>query len=473
MRPWNPSSLDKSDSYKDSHDAMMPDGVTESGLYYEARGGEMDFSCLYGLQYTMIAHMEGEFVTQKMLDEQVNDVIPEHMGKTFPYNKRMWQHIIDKYQGRLPVEIRAVEEGLPIPTGNALFTIRNLGGEITKSLPGWLEGLLEQTWYGSGVFSRSRTVKLIIKEYLDLTADKDETGNYPSLDYQLQDFGFRGATSIESAGIGGSAHLFNFRGTDTKLGMSLLHDYYKAPRVTGKSVGASEHSVMTIRGRNGESIAVGAILDKFPDQIVSIVGDSYDIYNFTDNIIGKEYHSKIQNRIGKVVVRPDSGNPSIIVPRLLESLGAAFGFTMNSKGYKVLVPTVGLLWGDGMNMFSIRSLLKAVMDAGWSAENIVVGMGSGLLQKIDRDTQKVAIKMCYAIINGELVEVYKEPITDPGKTSKKGKLATVYINGNYRTVNDNYGTGVPFDILQQVFNMGEVTRIMAYDRILKNAALAA
>ena len=472
MRALKINSLDLSDSYKDGHNSMMPPGVTESGLYYEARGGEFEYSSLFGLQYNLIAHLEGEFVTQEMLDEQVNEVIPQHMSPTFPYNVRMWQHIIDKYAGRLPIEIRAVEEGLPIPTRNALFTVHNLGGEITNALPGWLEGLLEHAWFGSGVFTKSRSVKQIIHEFLVETADPNEAGEYPSLEYQLHDFGFRGVSSVESASIGAAAHLCNFRGTDTKIGMSLLNQFYKAPRAVGRSVPASEHSVMTIRGRGGESAVVKQILDKFPGMVVSIVGDSYDIFNFTDKIIGEEHHAAIQSRVGgKVVVRPDSGTPSVIVPRLLESLGTCFGYSVNSKGYKVLAPTVGIIWGDGMDLFSIRALFKAVKEAGWSAENLVVGMGGGLLQKINRDSQKVAIKMSYAIIDGKLVEVYKDPITDPGKTSKRGKLGVVNLNGAYRTVQDVQGNGVPFDILQRTFYMGDVTRVMSYDKICANAAI--
>lgn len=476
--PLNINNLDLTDNYKDPHADMMPEGLTDSGLYYEARGGAYPYSCLFGLQGNILSHIAGEFVTQSMLDEQVEEVLPAQYGPAATKSgmieryRQRWQYIINVHGGRLPLKVRAVPEGLPIPVSNVMFTIKPTDPKCAW-LPGWTEGLWQHAWYGSGVFTRSRSVQETQMEFLLVTADPLPDGTYPLLIFSLHDFAFRGVSSVETAAIGAAAHLCNFVGTDTKIGNQYLYQYYGAPRAVGRTVIATEHSIMTMRGRAGEVEAVRQTLAMFPGMICSIVGDSYDIYHFTSEIIGGTFRDEIKKRgaEGKVVVRPDSGDPTVVVPKLLEILGDKFGYTVNSKGYKVLAPCVGIIWGDGIDEFGIRRLYQCLKDNGWSAENLVVGMGGGLLQKINRDTQKVAIKMCYSVINGTLIEVYKDPITDIGKRSKRGDITLVRIGGNYQTVQDNYRNGVAFDVLEDVFENGDLTRFMTYEQVCANRAL--
>lgn len=452
------------DSYKDSHDAFFKVGTSELYYYYSARGGEFTESSLFGLQYNLKSVFEGQFFTQDDLDEAYEDS-QLHMGKGFAYNYAGWQHILDKHSGRLPVEIKAVKEGIPVPVGNVMFTIRSTD-PVAKFLPGCMETVLQHAWYGSAVTTKSREVKKIIKQFLEETADDLST-----LPFQLHDFGFRGVTVTEQAALGGAAHLVNFLGTDTKPANALLHQFYRAPRISGFSVPATEHSTTTSWGRNGEGDSVANALKKYPTGILSLVADSYDVYNFVENIIGGRFRDEIKYRVGKVVVRPDSGDFNIVVPKILDILASKFGFEVNSKGYKVLPPCIGVIWGDGMDLFTIKILFNTLKNLGWSASVLTVGMGGGLLQKVNRDTQKVAIKCSAGIIDGVEVEVYKDPITDPGKSSKRGRLALVSDDEGYRTIQRKDLVFPLEDQLETVFLNGDVTRTQTLEEIRYLAAV--
>lgn len=456
--PLKVNPLRLTDSYKDGHIWQYPPDTTEVYEYYECRGGEWESQILFGLQYILAARLEGIFFDQYQLESEAK-ASQEHFGDGYPYPKAAWQYILDHHAGRLPVEIRAVKEGIPVPIHNVMLTIRNTDPKCYW-LPGWLESVIQQVWYPSTVATISREVKKLFKSFLESTAD-----SLDSLPFHLHDFGFRGVSSVETAALMSASHLVNFFGTDTKCGMDLLHQYYGAPLVSGHSVAASEHSTMTTWGQSGEGAALANLLDKYPKGIVSVVGDSYDITNFVSTVVGSELRARIRARDGKVVVRPDSGDPTIVVPDVLESLGEAFGTRENSQGYRVLPPCVGVIQGDGMDYYSIRHLLTTLKGMRWSAENIVVGMGGGLGQKLNRDTQKVAMKCSYAKINGKDVLVFKQPKTDLGKSSKKGKQALLAgCNGEFHTMS-YVGEDYPFDELEQVFLNGNIVRTQTLDDV--------
>jgi nicotinamide phosphoribosyltransferase len=461
-RPLEVNPLRLSDSYKDSHFYGL--SVSELLAYYEARGGEFPYSRLFGLQYKLLTHFEGQFFTQKNLDEQYENS-QQHFYPGFPYNRAGWQYILDVHKGRLPVEIRSVKEGMAIPVHNIMWDIKSTDPKVVF-VEQWMETVLQQVACSSAVCTKSSMVKELIREFLLKSADTLAT-----LNFQLHDFGFRGVSCVEEAAFLGAAHLVNFMGTDTQVAMDLLNQFYGAPRVCAVTVPASEHSMMTLRGRAGEADMVGDILNRYPTGIVSIVGDSYDIYNFCQNIIGGRFREQIRNRDGKVVVRPDSGDYKIIVPDVCDILAEKFGFSENSKGYKVLAPCVGVIQGDGMDYFGIKDMFHAMLSHYYSAENAVVGMGGGLLRKVNRDTQKVAVKLCNAVIDGVDTPVWKDPITDPGKTSKRGRLGLMHdrTNNRFATVQDTYGNGISGDILEPVFRNGELLRFQTLDEIRKLA----
>jgi nicotinamide phosphoribosyltransferase len=242
------------------------------------------------------------------------------------------------------------------------------------------------------------------------------------LPFKLHDFGARGVSSLESAGLGGAAHLVNFMGTDTVAGVLTARAYYHEP-MAGFSIPAAEHSTITSWGREREVDAYANMLRQFakPGSLVAVVSDSYDIYTAIREYWGTTLRQQVIDSGATVVIRPDSGDPVEVVHQCLELLDEAFGSTVNGKGYKVL-NHVRLIQGDGVDPDSIRAILERITEAGYATDNIAFGMGGGLLQKLNRDTQKFALKCSAARVDGQWIDVYKDPVTDAGKTSQRGRL---------------------------------------------------
>ena len=212
---------------------------------------------------------------------------------------------------------------------------------------------------------------------------------------------------MEMAGIGGCAHLVSFTGTDTLPALSVARKYYgPSTLVAGYSVPASEHSTMTSWGKDQELEVVRHLLKTFSTGPLSVVSDSYDLWHFIDDIIGKELKDLVVSRAdngGHFVVRPDSGDPVENVLKVLERLEIAFGAETNSKGFKVLHKAVSVIQGDGISYESIKAICSAMKEKGWSISNILFGSGGALLQKLNRDTQKFAYKACMVTVNGQRV----------------------------------------------------------------------
>ena len=405
------------DSYKVSMFKQYPAGTTGVYSYIESRGGRYDRTVFFGLQAFIKEYLQVP-ITQDDID--IADEILTAHGE--PFNRAGWQYILDKHAGYLPVVIRAVPEGTVVPVKNVLATIENTDPECYW-LTTWLEtALLRAVWYPTTVATQSWTIRQLILSYLEKTGD-------PSLiDFKLHDFGARGVSSLESAGIGGAAHLVNFMGSDTISGVLFAREYYNAG-IAGFSIPAAEHSTITSWGREGEVDAYRNMLDQFarPGSIVAVVSDSYDVFNAASKLWGEELRQQVIDSGATVVIRPDSGDPDVVCRKLVQILGDKFGYTVNSKGYKVL-NNVRLIQGDGVNEHTIRTILGGFQAYGWSADNIAFGMGGALLQQLDRDTQKFAMKCSSAEINGRWVDVQKDPITDSGKKSKAGRV-TLWDNG--------------------------------------------
>ena len=405
------------DSYKVSMFKQYPAGTTGVYSYIESRGGRYDRTVFFGLQAFIKEYLLCP-ITQADID--IADEILTAHGE--PFNRSGWQYILDKHRGYLPVVIRAVSEGTVVPVRNVLATIENTDPECFW-LTTWLEtALLRAVWYGTTVATQSYTIKQVILDYLERTGDPS------TIDFKLHDFGARGVSSMESAGIGSAAHLVNFMGTDTITGVLFAREYYGAG-IAGFSIPAAEHSTITSWGRDGEVDAYRNMLTQFarPGSVLAVVSDSYDIYNAASKLWGEELRQQVIDSGATVVIRPDSGDPVEVNRKLIEILGSKFGYTKNAKGFKVL-NNVRLIQGDGINELTVRSILGAFMAMGWSADNIAFGMGGALLQIVDRDTQKFAMKCSAAEVNGKWIDVVKDPVTDSGKKSKAGRV-TLWTNG--------------------------------------------
>ena len=405
------------DSYKTSMFKQYPAGTTGVYSYIESRGGRYDETVFFGLQ-AFIKEYLLKPITQADIDI-AEEILTAH-GE--PFNRAGWEYILRTHKGFLPLVIRAVPEGTVVPVKNVLATVENTDPECFW-LTTYLEtALLRAVWYGTTVSTQSYTIKRVILDYLE------KTGDPTTIDFKLHDFGARGVSSLESAGIGGAAHLVNFMGTDTISGLLFAREYYGAP-MAGFSIPAAEHSTITSWGRDGEVDAYRNMLTQFarPGTILAVVSDSYDIYNAASKLWGEELRQQVIDSGATVVIRPDSGDPVEVNRKLVEILGEKFGYTKNDKGFKVL-NNVRLIQGDGINELTVRSILGAFTAMGWSADNIAFGMGGALLQAVDRDTQKFAMKASSACIDDKWVDVQKDPITDSGKKSKAGRV-TLWTNG--------------------------------------------
>ncbi|MBE6500921.1 MAG: nicotinate phosphoribosyltransferase [Methanobrevibacter thaueri] len=439
------------DSYKVTHHYFYPKGTEKIYSYLESRvGAEFNKTIFYGLQYIIKKYLEGKIVTQEKIDEADN-LIANHIGPDI-FNRDSWQYILDEHDGYLPIEIKAVAEGTPVDVGNALMTVENTDDK-SYWLPNYLEPLLLQVWYPSTVATLSAEVRKLCNFYLEVTGSVKD-----NLDFMLHDFGYRGATSTESSMLSGSAHLLSFSGTDTIAALTIPENYYNDSNLYGFSVQATEHSVMTSLGPEGEISQILNVIDNAKDGVLSLVIDSYNYRNFLEEAgkSGTELNEAILNFLdgedNKVVFRPDSGEPVSTTIDCLNLLSEGFGSHLTDKGYKVFDLNIGLLWGDGLNYQKIRDILFAMKSAGWAAQNIIFGMGGGLHTAVNRDTQRNAFKCSAQFRDGIWHDIFKNPL-DSSKKSKTGRFKLIRENNSFKTVSiDSEGD----DYLQTVFRDGEL-----------------
>lgn len=446
------------DSYKGSHWLQYPPRTTSMFSYLESRGGKYTHTVFFGLQYYLKTYLQGCVVTV----DQVNEAKEFFEKHGEPFNYDGWMYIAKDLKGKLPIRINAVPEGLVVPTHNVLMTVESTDPKVFW-IVSWLETLLMRIWYPITVATVSYHIKQLAKSYLERTHD-----NLTDLDFYLHDFGSRGVSSQESAAIGGAAHLVNFLGSDTLAGVDCANSLY-GTRVgmAGYSIPAAEHSTMTMWGRDREVDAYRNMIRQYgkPGSIFAVVSDSYDLYNAIENIWGKELKTEVLNCGATLVIRPDSGHPATVVLKALQLLEQQFGASYNTKMFK-LINSVRVIQGDGVNEESIREVLETMKDNGYSAANVKFGMGGALLQQVNRDILKFAFKCSSAVVDGKEIDVYKDPVTDPGKRSKRGKLNLVYLGGQYRTTNDMNSIGT---VLKTVFENGEIKKSYTLDEVRHNS----
>lgn len=460
-----------SDAYKETHWLQYPQGTTKVYSYLESRGGKYSETLFFGLQMWLKKYFTGVVVEQWMIDEADSE-LKEVFGCDY-FNREGWQHIVDVHGGQLPLKIKAVPEGTILGGKNVLVTVENTDPEVPW-LTNFCETLLLQVWNTITVSTNSLMSKRVIQKWAEISSD---TGVSP---FHLNDFGFRGVSSVESAGLAGCAHLVNFAGTDTLIAINYAKRFYNATGLVGASVFASEHSTTTIYGRENELEAYRTFLTNCSEGIASLVSDSYNIYEAI-KMFGTELKELVLSRgsktgFGKLVVRPDSGDPVSMSLECVLLLDQYFGSTTNTKGYKVLNPKVGVIYGDGITTETIDLILENLVKNGYSTDNIVFGQGGALLQQVNRDTLKFAFKCCYAEINGKGVDVYKDPITDSGKKSKRGKLKLAKVTEHFNPDNLPLGTYVTVpegswvkDELVTVFENGELVKDWTFTEVRENA----
>lgn len=450
------------DSYKASHFLQYPPGTEFVSSYVESRGGRYAQTLFFGLQAFLKQYLTSP-ISRSDIDE-AEQLLNLH---GLPFNREGWEYILKRYRGYLPLSIEAVPEGSLIPTGNVMMQVVNTDPAVPW-LTSYLEtALLRAIWYPTTVATFSFQVRRLINAYLEETAAGTE-----GLAFKLHDFGARGASSNETAALGGLAHLVNFQGTDTVAALIAARRWYGA-EMAGFSIPAAEHSTITAWGEENEEAAYRNMLQQFAgeNRLLAVVSDSYDLWNALDNLWGGSLRKEVINNGGTVVIRPDSGDPVKVVTQTIEWLMRKFGARQNVKGFWVLPDYIRVIQGDGINPDSIAEILAAMKAKGQSAENIAFGMGAALLQKVTRDTQRFAMKASAIRIDGEWRDVYKDPITDPGKRSKAGRLALVEEDGGLATVRRE--DACDRNLMVEVFRNGEILQEWDFEQVRQRAADAA
>lgn len=441
------------DSYKLGHFKMYPNNTNKIYEYIESRTN--DDIMFFGLQ-AYLKKLNESFPTMK--DVEFAKMFAEKHGVIFNYEGA--KQLVEL--GYFPLRISAVKEGTVLSGHNILVSIEN-----TKPDFEWLVGtietpLLRGVWYPTTVATYSYKLRKVIEKYLVETQ-----GNADSLPFKMHDFGARSSTSEESATIGGMAHLVNFMGTDTMVGIMGAMEYYGVD-VCGFSVVAAEHSTITSWGEEGELEAYRNLIRKFPKGILSVVSDSYDLERAVREYFGKELKEEILARDGVFVCRPDSGVPEDVVMNVLKWLEEGFGSYKNELGYKVLNDKVRIIQGDGVDLERIEKILSIMKTNGWSAENLVFGMGTKLLQDHSRDDYSFAMKVSYIEKDGVGFDVFKNPKTDSKKKSKKGRMALVKDDGKFITIREEELNGRE-NLLVPVYEDGKLLNELSFDEVRNTA----
>lgn len=433
-----------SDSYKQLHNLMYPKGITKLYSNMTPRSFKRlgcDYAVWFGLQYYIKEYMISQW-NELFFNQPKELVVAQYkrFHKHFSFMEIDTTHIEALHDlGYLPISIKALPEGSLVPARVPFFTITNTHHDFA-----WLVNFLE-TQMSTVIWdlTTNATIAYMYKQKLDSWAKK--TGDESFVQWQGHDFSQRGRSSVEST-FNQAGHLLSFTGTDTIPAVLFLEEYYGAnieKELVGSSVPATEHSVMTSYGKENEQDAFERLLNVFPEGILSVVSDSFDLWKVCTEYVGN-LKDKILSRNGKLVIRPDSGDPVDIVCGLntneeierysttstpeqikgvVELLWDVFGGTVNEKGYKVLDSHIGVIYGESINLERAEQICKRLEKKGFASTNVVLGIGSYTYNCNTRDSLGIAVKSTYCEVDGVPREIFKDPITDDGtKKSLKGLL---------------------------------------------------
>lgn len=381
-------------------------------------------------------------------------------------------------KGFLPLEFRAVPEGTPVPIGVPSFTVENTDDDFFW-LTNYIETVLSaEVWHASTSATIARTFRREFDEAAERTG-----GLAAAVDWQGHDFSYRGQTSSETAAASGAGHLLSFTGTDSLVALEWIDNYYGGTYVAG-SVPATEHSVMSTGiATLGEQELFERILKLYPAGIVSVVSDTFDLWKVVTEFL-PNLKEQILARDGKLVIRPDSGNPVDILTGhlgsyrtpedrtpaevgVVELLWQVFGGEVNEKGFKVLDSHIGVIYGDSITVDRAKEINRRLEAKGFASINWVGGIGSYTYQYVTRDTFGSAIKATYAVVDGNPVNLFKNPVTDDGtKKSATGRLAVLKrANGELYLVQKATAEQEAVSELQPIWRDGKFLRKQTFAEV--------
>lgn len=471
-----PTSL--KDGYKVGHIFQYPD---KTELVYSnetprcSRIKGIDEVVGFGLQYFIKEYLIKQW-NEKFFGKPKEEVVVKYKRRIDNYLGKdciTYKHIEDLHDlGYLPLEIKALPEGSLIPLKVPFFTIVNTKPEFF-----WLTNFFETliscvTWGPCTSATTAHQYKKILTKYADETV-----GNRDFVQWQGHDFSFRGMFGVEAALMSGAGHLLSFTGTDTIPALDFLEEYYGADcekELIGGSVPATEHSVMCMGGKDGEINTFERLINKiYPKGIVSVVSDTWDFWQVVTEFLPK-LKDQILARDGKLVIRPDSGDPVKIIcgdknapegspeyKGAIQCMWETFGGTITEKGYKLLDSHIGLIYGDSITLERCEQICSQLKEKGFCSYNVVFGIGSYTYQYVTRDTFGFAIKATYGVVDGEPREIFKQPKTDSGMKNSARGLLHVYkdsTTGKYVLQDqvDDFLEGV--SCLDTVFKDGKLTK---------------
>ena len=375
--------------------------------------------------------------------------------------------------GYLPIKIKAIKEGALVPIKVPMLTIENTKPEFFW-LTNYLETLMScQLWMPATSATLAFEYRKILEEFARAT-----NGDVSIVPFQGHDFSMRGMSSLEAAKSSGAGHLLSFTGTDTIPAILYLEDHYNADiekELVGTSIPATEHSVMCAHGRDEMASYRYLIKEVYPTGFVSIVSDTWDLWSVL-NVVIRGLKEDIMSRDGKVVIRPDSGDPVIIIcgdpesdnaferKGVIEILWDIFGGTVTERGYKQLDSHIGAIYGDAITVSRCREICEKLAAKGFASTNMVYGIGSYTYQYNTRDTFGFALKSTFTIVNGEERKIYKDPKTDSNqfKKSQTGLVRVVEKDGKMQYIDnlsvEQYAQGTETDLLEEIFIDGKLVR---------------
>lgn len=468
------------DGYKVDHRRQYPQGTTmvySNWTPRKSRIQAVDEVVFFGLQYFIKKYVIEDF-NQYFFGKPKEEVVKKYARRINNYlgeNQVGTAHIEALHDlGYIPMVFKALPEGASVPLRVPMFTMYNTMPEFFW-LTNYFETLLSAVvWLPCNSATIAREYRKILDRYAAETSTLEELVNW-----QGHDFSMRGMGGVEAAVTSAAGHLLSFTGTDTIPAIDFLEEYYNADsdkELIGGSVAATEHSVMCMGTNEGEYETFKRLIcEVYPKGIVSIVSDTWDLWKVLQDYLPR-LKNEIDNREGKVVVRPDSGDPADILcgspngtteaerKGVVELLWDIFGGTVNSKGYKELIPQIGAIYGDSITLERAAEICERLKQKGFASTNVVLGIGSFTYQYNTRDTFGFAMKATYGEVNGEGREIFKDPVTDDGtKKSAKGLMKIELADGKY-ILKDQ--------VSREEEKTGELKEVFRDGKLLKETTLA-
>ncbi len=440
------------DGYKTGHHQQYPKGTEEVYSNWTPRSNKYapkgcDKVLSFGQQYVMqwlADYFENNFFSKPkaVVCAELKEELSLYLNTD--YEVKHFEELHDL--GYLPIRVKSLPEGVEVPIRVPMLTVVN-----TKKEFYWVTNFLEtilstMLWLPMTSASIALNYKRIFKKW----ALKTDAVNLPFIDFQGHDFSMRGMGGLQSAVASGMGHAAVFLGSDTLPVIHGLRKYYNAEGFVVGSVNATEHSVMCAGTKDDEVGTFRQLMKTYPEGILSVVSDTWDLWKvLTDYLpVLKE---EVLAREGKLVIRPDSGDPVDIIcgtnatmgegtpaeKGVVELLWDVFGGTVNQEGFKVLDPHIGAIYGDSITTIRAEAICQRLHDKGFASTNVVLGIGSFTYQFNTRDTFGFAMKATSVVVHGERREIFKDPITDDGvKKSAKGLIRVDKVDGAYILVDE-------------------------------------